>query len=244
MLVDELQRKRMDMSHLVDENERLRSKLRRIQIEMSHEMHRAREAEDAVAMHEIARDSFLADIAQLKGENVELRKISDKRGAVDDAGNSTLLVASIQRKRGGRTTREVTVTVRFDGRSEEEDNDMCPHLGMQDEDDDDTEKITMLESCCFSGLLTINHSILSCATEIFDNLFGNPFRTPWSKGNGIVISADSCFGNPLRINIKRPSYLRQSYGLDINNARPFNRDAFRACYGTGGGLRTLGIPKW
>jgi hypothetical protein len=52
-------------------------------------------------------------------------------------GNSTLLVASIQRERGGRTTREVVVTVRFDGRSEE-DNDIiidddnmitCPHVG-------------------------------------------------------------------------------------------------------------------
>ena len=158
-------------------------------------------------------------------------------------GNSTLLVASIQRKRGGHTTREVVVTVRFDGGSKE-DNGMCPHLGIQDEDDNDTEKITMLESCSFSGFLTINYSIHSFVKEVFNNLFGNPFRTPWSKGNGIVISADSCYGNPLRINIKRPSYLRQSYGLDINNARPFNRDAFRACYGTGGGLKTLGIPKW
>jgi hypothetical protein len=98
-LEDELRRRRLDMSRLVDENERLRSESRRIQIEMSREVHRAREAEDAVAMHVIARDSFLSDIARLTGENVELRNMSDERGAVDDAVISELEACRAEARR-------------------------------------------------------------------------------------------------------------------------------------------------
>ena len=41
-------------------------------------------------MHEIARDSFLSNIARLTGENVELRNMLDERGAVDNAVISEL----------------------------------------------------------------------------------------------------------------------------------------------------------
>ena len=100
-----------------------------------------------------------------------------------------------------------------------------------------------LESCCYSDFLSHNHSIIQFAKEIFEDLFCNPIRTPWSEGNGIVISADSCYGNPITINIHRPSLLRHNYGLNSDKAVNFNRDAYRASYGTGGGLKTLGIPK-
>jgi hypothetical protein len=101
----------------------------------------------------------------------------------------------------------------------------------------------MLDSCCYSDFLSHNHSLTQIAKEIFDDLFCNPIRTPWSEGKGIVISGDSCYGNPIKINIHRPSYLRQNYGLNSNSAVMFNRDDYRACYGTGGGMKTLGIPK-
>ena len=67
-----------------------------------------------------------------------------------------------------------------------------------------------LESCCYSDFLSHNHSLIKIAKEIFDDLFCNPIRTPWSEGKGIVISGDSCYGNPIKINIHRPSYLRQN----------------------------------
>jgi hypothetical protein len=104
------------------------------------------------------------------------------------------------------------------------------------------EGVNELESCIYSGFLTHRHSS-QIAKEIFDDLFCNQFRTPWSKGNGIVISGDSCYGNPIKINIHRPSYLRQNYGLNSNSAVLFNRDDYISCYGTGGGMKTLGIPK-
>ena len=59
----------------------------------------------------------------------------------------------------------------------------------------------LLESCCYRDLLSHNHSLIKIAKEIFDDLFCNPIRTPWSEGKGIVISGDSCYGNPIKINI-------------------------------------------
>jgi hypothetical protein len=106
-----------------------------------------------------------------------------------------------------------------------------------------TTSTASFDSFCYSDFLSNNLSLSQIAEEIFDDLFCNPFRTPWSEGKGIVISGDSCYGNPVKINIHRPSYLRQNYGLNSNLAVTFNRDDFRACYGTGGGMKTLGIPK-
>jgi hypothetical protein len=51
-----------------------------------------------------------------------------------------------------------------------------------------------------------------------------------------VISADSCYGNPIKINIHRSSLLCHNYGLNSDKAVKFNRDAYRATYGTGGGF--------
>jgi hypothetical protein len=109
--------------------------------------------------------------------------------------------------------------------------------------EESNEGVNELESCFYSDFLSHKHSLTQIAKEIFDDLFCNQFRTPWSEGKGIVISGDSCYGNPIKINIHRPSYLRQNYGLNSNSAVMFNRDDYRACYGTGGGMKTLGIPK-
>jgi hypothetical protein len=109
--------------------------------------------------------------------------------------------------------------------------------------DEINEGVNEIESCCYSDYFSHEHCLTQIAKEIFDCLFCNQFRTPWSEGNGIVISGDSCYGNPIKINIHRPSYLRQNYGLNSNSAVMFNRDDYRACYGTGGGMKTLGIPK-
>ena len=108
---------------------------------------------------------------------------------------------------------------------------------------DKADTTALLESCCYRDFLSHNHSLIKIAKETFDDLFCNQICTPWSEGNGIVISGDSCYGNPIKINIHRPSYLRQNYGLNSDTAVTFNIDAYRACYGTGGGMKTLGIPK-
>ena len=84
--------------------------------------------------HGMVKGSGMIDVV---GGTNDLDDDDDDEVDLHCRGNSTLLVASIQRERGGRTTREVAVTVRFDGRSEE-DNDIiidddnmitCPHVG-------------------------------------------------------------------------------------------------------------------
>ncbi len=97
-----------------------------------------------------------------------------------------------------------------------------------------------LKSCCYDT----NPILIPIAKKIFDDLFGSPIRTPCSEGNGIIITADSCYGNTPTINILRKSYLRQNYGLDYSEVRSINKDGiFRYSYGTGCGLNTLGIPR-
>ena len=113
---------------------------------------------------------------------------------------------------------------------------------------DDTERIAPelgeLESCCYSNFIQDNQNLIPITKEIFDDLFCNPLCAPWSEGNGVVKTANSSYGNPIKINIHRPSYIRQNYGLDSSDAVSINKEScFRSCYGTGGGLKTLGIPK-
>ena len=103
---------------------------------------------------------------------------------------------------------------------------------------------TQLESCCYNDYSNNNQNLIPIAKKIFDDLFCSPTCTPWSEGNGIVISADSCYGNPFTINIHRKSYLRQNYGLDSTEVQSINKDGiFRYSYGTGSGLNTVGIPS-
>jgi len=88
-----------------------------------------------------------------------------------------------------------------------------------------------------------NQALIIPVKEIFDDLFCNPTRTPWSKGNGIVLTVDSCYGNEPTINIHRKSYLRQYYGLDRAECQPINTEGvFRYTYGTGSGSTTVGTP--
>ena len=103
---------------------------------------------------------------------------------------------------------------------------------------------SQLKSCCYNDYSHTDQTLIPIAKKIFDDLFCSPTRTPWSEGNGIIISADSCFGNTPTINIHRKSYLRQNYGLDSTEVQSINKDGiFRYSYGTGSGLNTVGIPR-
>ena len=97
-----------------------------------------------------------------------------------------------------------------------------------------------LKSCCYAT----NQILIPIAKKIFEDLFGSPTRTPCSEGNGVIMTADSCYGNTPTINILRKSYLRQNYGLDYSEVRSINKDGiFRYSYGTGCGLNTVGIQE-
>ncbi len=85
---------------------------------------------------------------------------------------------------------------------------------------------TQLKSCCYNDYSDTNQTLIPIAKKIFDVLFCSPTRTPWSEGNGIIISADSCFGNTPTINIHRKSYLRQNYGLDSTEVQSIIKMVF------------------
>ena len=83
--------------------------------------------------------------------------------------------------------------------------------------------------------------------KVLSDLFLHPFRKPSVGGmEGIVISFNSAYGNPLRSNIDRLSYGRQSYSLSCcdNQQRRrsdrlrFTRNAF--VYGAGSGASSFG----
>ena len=123
---------------------------------------------------------------------------------------------------------------------------MPEHLETEDEEDDEQleDDVNELKSCCYNDYFDTNQNLIPIAIKIFDVLFCSPTRTPWSEGNGIIISADSCYGNTPTINIHRKSYLCQNYGLDSTEVQSINKDGiFRYSYGTGSGLNTVGIPR-
>jgi hypothetical protein len=97
------------------------------------------------------------------------------------------------------------------------------------------------KSCCYKNYTNTNPHLVDIGKRIFSGLFCSPTRTPWSEGKGVILSADSCYGNKQTINIHRQSYLRQNYGLDNTDVRSVYKDGiFRYSYGTGSGLNTVG----
>ena len=103
-----------------------------------------------------------------------------------------------------------------------------------------------IQSCCYHTFLMDNAHLIPLVREIFDCLFLNPTHPPTEHGEGIVLSADSTYGNQPTINIHRKSsYLRQNFGKDNGEINSVDRSTvFRFVYGTGCGIQTHGIPKW
>eukprot|EP00984_Skeletonema_dohrnii_P021456 scaffold10724_cov112-Skeletonema_dohrnii-CCMP3373.AAC.7 len=83
--------------------------------------------------------------------------------------------------------------------------------------------------------------------QVLSDLFLHPFRKPSSGGNkGIIISINSAYGNPRRLNIDRYTYTRQSFSLSCYDNQQRRRSQ-RNCttregfvYGAGTGSSSFG----
>ena len=86
--------------------------------------------------------------------------------------------------------------------------------------------------------------------KVCDDLYMSPTIKAGEKGNGMVITCDQCSGNPLYLNIEKPTYKRDSFSethCEIDNnilPRKAKKQKTRmACvYGVGSGLVSHGTP--
>ena len=54
-------------------------------------------------------------------------------------------------------------------------------------------------------------------------LFYENFRDASSIGEGRIITAESCYGNPINLCVTLPSYIRHNYGRDCHNLDQFSK---------------------
>lgn len=83
--------------------------------------------------------------------------------------------------------------------------------------------------------------VMEAAFKVLDYLYLHPSHAPSVKGAGLLLAAESCYGNPPIMNVLRRHYLRQSFSKTDLSAIPAD-DNTRECfvYGVGYGSSTFG----
>ena len=86
--------------------------------------------------------------------------------------------------------------------------------------------------------------VLNAGFRVLDYLYLHPSHAPWIEGAGLLLAAESCYGNDAKMNLQRKHYLRQSFGKTDSSAIPADDNA-RVCfvYGAGHGSRTFGTVE-
>ena len=86
--------------------------------------------------------------------------------------------------------------------------------------------------------------VLNAGFKVLDYLYLHPSHAPWIEGAGLLLAAESCYGNDAKMNLQRKHYLRQSFGKTDSSAIPADDNA-RVCfvYGAGHGSRTFGTVE-
>ena len=88
----------------------------------------------------------------------------------------------------------------------------------------------------------LNHpGVLEAGYKILDYLYTHRSHAPWVEGPGIVLAAESAYGNKPEINLHRHHYMRQSFAT-TDFSTPTGDDTTRVCfvYGAGRGHTTFG----
>ena len=75
----------------------------------------------------------------------------------------------------------------------------------------------------FSSFLADNTSIEGPLMDFLRPLFYDNFRDASTEGEGRIITAESCYGNPLNLCVTLPSYTRHNYGRDCQNLNRFSK---------------------
>ena len=102
-----------------------------------------------------------------------------------------------------------------------------------------------LQSFAFPDFLQMDDEAGRAAKQFFNTLFCSRCRMPSEAGDGICLTVDKIYHRWTLLNIHRPSYLRQGYGLDDTSKQTNNpHTVFRFTYGTGSGALTAGTPPW
>lgn len=73
------------------------------------------------------------------------------------------------------------------------------------------------------------------------DLFEKPIRGANDTGSGLVVVPESCYGNKECMNILRPVYVKQFFGLEENTKPQMDGICYRFSYGTGKGKSTSGV---
>lgn len=86
--------------------------------------------------------------------------------------------------------------------------------------------------------------VLDAGFKVLDYLYLYPSHAPWIEGAGLLLAAESCYGNDAKMNLQREHYLRQSFGKTDSSSIPADYNT-RVCfvYGAGHGARTFGTVE-
>jgi hypothetical protein len=101
-----------------------------------------------------------------------------------------------------------------------------------------------MKSTMDKNFLIAHPSVEKTCFSFLSKLFSSPLRCPGECGDGICLSSDSCYGNPVKLNIDKTNYLRQSFAKTDEKNPTNNKDTRTACtYGVGTGGSTHGQTK-
>jgi len=86
--------------------------------------------------------------------------------------------------------------------------------------------------------------VMDAGFRVLDYLYLYPSHAPWVEGAGLLLAAESCYGNDPVINLQRAHYLRQSFAKTDLSSIPVD-DNTRVCfvYGAGYGSVTFGTVE-
>lgn len=86
--------------------------------------------------------------------------------------------------------------------------------------------------------------VLNAGFKVLDYLYLHPSHAPWIEGAGLLLAAESCYGNDAKMNIQREHYLRQSFGKTDTSSIPADDNTrVSFVYGAGHGARTFGTVE-
>ena len=99
-----------------------------------------------------------------------------------------------------------------------------------------------LKSTVYPSFSDQNPGVMDAAFRVLDYLYLHRSHAPSVVGPGLVLAAESCYGNPAKINLHRPHYLRQSFSKTAEGSSERSIDNTRKCfvYGAGHGAKTFG----
>lgn len=92
-----------------------------------------------------------------------------------------------------------------------------------------------------NNFLEHHHHLIQPIRNILEDLFEKPIRGANDTGSGLVVVPESCYGNKECMNILRPVYVKQFFGLNDETKLPIDGTCYRFSYGTGKGKSTSGV---